>query len=725
MSIRSSPTIETMGSHVDPEALADDAGGRRRSFRIESQGRVMVSHAPQAPRPRRKSLRPDATPMPMSVPPPGVREDDDESEKGFGVPLDPYRIMRVLLMRPRPLLLAALAGIALALLASTLLPQKYLATSTLKYTDMTDQGQGIEARARALSAAVDASHDINVLRDIGRRIGGESSGSVAARMETIPDVDLAVLRVRSWGASPAAAAHLANEAGAAIIARLADGERRAARAEATAIESRLENQSQELEQAQSAYDVFRREHGIADLATERTQQIDSAANLRSQHDLAVADIDSLVARVTQLRRDLATAPRMVASSASSTSLDQQQLARLEGQLITARGTYSDEHPAVRSLAMQVDSLRRRIASGQSSSSTQVTMGASSQYQMLQSSLAAAEAELAAARQRSTSIDELAHSAASRVTAFSAIEGEATQLLSAVRTQETLVEELHNRRARLESKLHNPDARFAAIAPATLPTGPEPATKKKIAIFALPFIVFFGVAFALIARDIGRGRMRTPSEIAYWSKLPVIAASDWPRNLRGLDDIVADMDDWSGHANGLTLLVPASEREAHAAATLADRLDDGWALAEPPTEPKSHVGPQPTPPRAGRAAQRPISTIVVTPPPADSRPSSTALVRTAREPVSMQLYDPNQRLVTAWTGGLRGPKLRREARLASRVAVVVSSGFVTIPELVKLRTRLGRDHGVGIMVVDLQPEYLSLPDRVGPVDAFWHAGQIDE
>ncbi|MDH3726317.1 MAG: hypothetical protein OER77_02205 [Myxococcales bacterium] len=76
---------------------------------------------------------------------------------------------------------------------------------------------------------------------------------------------------------------------------------------------------------------------------------------------------------------------------------------------------------------------------------------------------------------------------------------------------------------------------------------------------------------------------------------------------------------------------------------------------------------------------------------------------------------------AWNGPLSGPILRRAARLAHRVLVVVSSGMNVI-ELTHVTTRLGREDGVGYVLVNLQDTYIDLEDRVGDVEAFWGGRQ---
>lgn len=79
---------------------------------------------------------------------------------------------------------------------------------------------------------------------------------------------------------------------------------------------------------------------------------------------------------------------------------------------------------------------------------------------------------------------------------------------------------------------------------------------------------------------------------------------------------------------------------------------------------------------------------------------------------------------AWNGPLSGPALRRAARLAHRVIVVVSSGMGVV-ELSRVPTRLGRDSGLGYVLVNIDDAYVDLPDRVGPVEAFWEGASDSE
>ncbi len=72
---------------------------------------------------------------------------------------------------------------------------------------------------------------------------------------------------------------------------------------------------------------------------------------------------------------------------------------------------------------------------------------------------------------------------------------------------------------------------------------------------------------------------------------------------------------------------------------------------------------------------------------------------------------------AWNGPLSGPVLRRAARLAHRVVVVVSSGASAV-DLTRVQARLGRHDGVGYVLINSEDRYAEHHDRIGPVDEFW-------
>jgi hypothetical protein len=82
-------------------------------------------------------------------------------------------------------------------------------------------------------------------------------------------------------------------------------------------------------------------------------------------------------------------------------------------------------------------------------------------------------------------------------------------------------------------------------------------------------------------------------------------------------------------------------------------------------------------------------------------------------------DPCERLVcTAWNGPSEGQALRRAARLADRVLVIVTSDWLPASILAQFKRRLGRSDAVGYLLVGVSDAVAALPDRAGCLEEFW-------
>lgn len=171
-----------------------------------------------------------------------------------------------------------------------------------------------------------------------------------------------------------------------------------------------------------------------------------------------------------------------------------------------------------------------------------------------------------------------------------------------------------------------------------------------------------------------------------------------------------------------------------------RTAEASEVGESPSEEEAFLLTRPVPVTSGETSGR----VEASPrPSADSHsrggPASNAVMRAAvrllgeedevtairrsQPPVSWASGEVKG-VALAWNGPLSGPILRRAARLAHRVMVVVSSGMSGI-ELARLPTRLGRENGVGYVLVNVDDAYVDLEDRVGPVEAFWQGPREGE
>ena len=338
------------------------------------------------------------------------------------------------------------------------------------------------------------------------------------------------------------------------------------------------------------------------------------------------------------------------------------------------------------------------------------------YQAISMELRTAQVSLEALRERRRGLADLAEKAHQRVQAFSGIEGEASALLAEVKVNENLVRRLRQTEATLEDALRNPSSGFAIIDPGSVPEYPV-RNKMKLIVFGAVPLLSFGLALFFVLWGEFRGlRVQTPAEVAFWGSGPVLGTTSWPNDPHGLDELVAGLDDYAPDAVGNVLIVGGSPAEVPLAAELADRMNSDSIIAKrAPDEGASLHGPIPTPesiqpsPRSGPyPVPRPSSGTALA-----TRPSVTPLevVRSRPEADRVRLE--------AWEGALEGQALRRASRLADRVIILVHSGALSALRLNRTQHRLGREGGVGYIVIGLPHTLDSLADRAGDVAEFWH------
>jgi hypothetical protein len=176
-----------------------------------------------------------------------------------------------------------------------------------------------------------------------------------------------------------------------------------------------------------------------------------------------------------------------------------------------------------------------------------------------------------------------------------------------------------------------------------------------------------------------------------------------------------------------LIAPANERARELSRELAHRLRDDWTgtrLIGSSTAPlHAHARPvssRPPPRKSPYPSSTPTISAIVVPAAAAVPHGVTSIVRSADADPARDTYPRPKLEVHAWEGPVTGQALRRAARLADRVLVVVPVGDVSVPDLADAMNRLGRREGVGYIVVNVPLEFANRADRVGNVDSFWGA-----
>jgi uncharacterized protein involved in exopolysaccharide biosynthesis len=672
-------------------------------------------------------------------------DDEQPTSSGRpGLPVDVHRFVRALGRGKWWLVLAGLLGAVLGLAVGKFgVRHTYESTASIRYEGRV--GQTTMDQQRDLPSLVSIAHSESMMIALRERIGLEEASIELMRQLVTVDSDpnSGLVSFTTAAESPGAAAEMANTIAALFLEHHRERRTRELGAEIASLEQRIQAAEGELARARQRYDGFRETHQITDLSAEQEQAITQAAELRSQADLAEAEIRALEARLAQLQLAIQRTPRTQAVS-SGPSDDARRLQELQAQLSQSRSTLSDEHPQVQALQRQVVSLQRQLQRG---GGTSTTMAVNTLHDQLRQNAAEAEAELEATRRRHQSLEQLAVQAQARTNRFSTIEGQAANLLAHVNVKQALVTELTQEKARAEDGLRDVSTGFRTVADARPPESAVRSKKKYIVAAAIP-MAFLSIMFGmLLYRELRGLRVQTPVEVAWWGNGPVIGATTWPRDPRALIDLIADMDDHAPEARGTMLVVGSTEAERELAGEIAGQLNHDWSsttLIDVPV-----IGSLP-PPRSAPPMERdeeedeeegddddyyeddPISGEIHDGPTELMLAPSMGLeldvmgaatqISAYAPPAPRDIDDPAERLIcTAWNGPCEGQALRRAARLADRVLVVVTSNGLKAVELAQMKSRLGRERAVGYVLVGVSDDIARLPDRAGRVEEFWEGG----
>ena len=595
------------------------------------------------------------------------------------------------------------------------MPSVYETTAVLKY-----EGElrvtGLPPTNDTIGPAADALMRQAVLSRVREETGFEGSlKELAESMVFDVDVPSSTMQITVAAESAEDAAAFARIVTDVFTGYHKERQARRLETEIARIDRRIRAADLEADAARDAYHAIRELHGIADLSTEQQSMVKSAAKLRADSQLAASEVRAAEAEVASLEAQLASTPKTSVVSGGA-SPERAAYNRLRQELASARATLSPDHPRVLSLQQQVTELGAQLRSGGTYGGGGL-VGANATYNVVQGRLSKAKSRLSAVRERQKGLLEMAMTAQERVGTFSGIEGEASALLAEVKVNENLVSGLRRSEAALEDALRDPPSGFVILDPGAVPEDPV-RNNMKVVVFGLILLLTALIGLFVVMRDEFRGfRVKTPDEVAFWGNGPVIGATSWPSDREGLEELVTGLDDFAPDAKGLLLIMGGSPGDASLAAELASRMNEDWFIDH------SSQGTEPTTPTPAERAP------LQTPPPSGpypiggSKSPATALARRPSVPPlqTVQLVRRRDHLrLEPWEGPYEGQALRRSARLADRVVVLVRSGTMSALRLRGVQQRIGRQQGIGYVVLDLPDEYRSLPDRAGPVGEFWGA-----
>ncbi len=575
-----------------------------------------------------------------------------------GTPLEVRRLISAVAARRKLIALAlalgAAGGVALAIKFA---PREFAAQALLSWDPSVAHADGRDA-SRELRTLTESVNTPAVLAEVRKTLALTLTlEGLARRVEVQSNEKSNLLIVSAAAGSAEQALELARTVVDVFQRQRIEFERRR-RLEAARTAGIAEQAAlSEVAALRAAFEQFRKEEKFTDLSAQVGHAMDDAARLNQEQVAARADGLAEAARVAALQEELSLRSPSVVLAERTVRPEGTRLAEIESELAGLRGGgLSPDHPRVTMLEAQAAALRGSTNWGKSVV-TERSLGRNPQIAALEARIADASASRQAALGRGRALAQLSLEALARVDQLKDVEAKASSLVRSLRTAEAHLAEIAAKKLQAQDAARAPVTGLALLEAPELPVRPRRSLRKHVAAATVLAAGLLAV-LAVLAWSLRGLRVHTAGELAFWGKAPVIFSSEWPASGDG-EDVRLDLASGAGASPGATLVVPAGAAEQHAVAELG-RLA-GWPAFD------------------------------------EALPGT---------------------LVRVWTGEPRGPALRRAARQAERVLVLVTSGAHSAPELSALAAQLGADSRLGFALVSVPPALSLLPDRVGDSRSFW-------
>jgi uncharacterized protein involved in exopolysaccharide biosynthesis len=578
-----------------------------------------------------------------------------------GAPIDLNRIFWTLRRGRR--WIGAASGIGLVaglVLAKTVVPRHWEATSVLAWdatpVSATSLTLSTPDDTRRLRTLVDTAKLPTNLAELRRRLAIHATLERIGKDLVVEPGDASnLVTVRGSAEDPNAAKLLTDEFVRVFLDARRQSETARLNVALAADERDLAEAKRDLDALRADYDDFRQKNGVADVTLETQVALQEASRFRSEARVSTADADGERAKATSLGTILRDEPATAQLVAREATPSAAKLAEASAELAVVRDRLAPDHPKVAALEAQIAALKVESDRSASTVTIERSIGINPVVPSLRQAVNSATSQRQGMLERASALDELATTASARAEALTKIEGEASAKLAALKVAETHVAELETLRAKAMDDLRAPSIGLRVVSAATVPDRAK-TTARKLVVALLPIASALAVLLFLIGRALKGLRAHGPTEIAFWTRSPVVASTQWPHAGGSEIDLMADLrqaiDDSS-----VPLVVAASDAEM----SVASRIAEGLATSHGET----------------------IETI------------ETGEGNFARCPANAAT-----------------PALRRDVRAAHRVLLVVQSGVHSITELAALTTSIGRRASVEVVVVGVEDALLAGPDRVG-------------
>jgi len=495
-------------------------------------------------------------------------DEPDAKPRRPGIPVEPRRVLRILLPHRRRLGAMLLATTLVSLVASFFVPETYESAAVLLYegSPLLDTGDTPRTARAFVQSAVVPSRLREVRADLG---WGVSLKVLAARIDATLENESS-MRLSATGSTAEESYALAQAVLDVFLEHQASFNAREIERLSAENERSLKRAIERRDEAQAAFDAFRAESGKPDLLDEKEQLLKRAATLRSREDEAAVEVAAQTALIAELERAQEDFPKQIVASATKGSPVDAPLAKARSELAQARASLSEEHPQVQALKERVANLQAQKGANPVEISERQLV-ANPARAAVDEQLASARAALAAARESQSALQVLLANVRREAEALAPAEGEARQVVGELDAAVARVEQLTARGAALQDATVAPFTGFRVLSAPALPEHAEKVKAYLTLLALLPVLAVLIYAIVLLVRDLRALKVEAPREVAWWGNGPVLGTSTWPRRPDALAAFVDELEDQGIYGAGRTLVVPATEVEREIACSFALQL----------------------------------------------------------------------------------------------------------------------------------------------------------
>lgn len=580
-----------------------------------------------------------------------------------GVPVEVRRLLIHLRRHKRIPLIGLGVGALLGLVAALLwAPREFTSQALLSWDATLARAEGNDAQ-RELHTLMDSVKVPAVLSEVRRRLGlAATLDGLATQLSVEWSPFSNLVSITAAASTAQSAFDLERTTLEVFLQQRLILEKKRLEEAVRALAAAQAAAVREVADLRASYEEFRKAEQVSDLDAELQQALGESARLNLEQVTSRADASGQAARIQALSLEMQGRALEVVLSERKVRPVGSKLADVESELAGLRGGgLADDHPRVTMLEAQASALRAQNDSWATSVVTERNSGRNPDREALRTLIAEANASREASLGREKALVSLAAEAARRVERLKVIESKGAELARSLRAAQGHLAELSGKHLLALDAAREPNSGLSVLDAPQVATRPRRSLRKNVAAAgtALGGVIGVLVALALGLRGL---RIHTAAEVAFWGNGPVVFSTEWPLRGDGAD-VQFDFVNEARAAPGITLIVGAGEVERGMVQQLAEL---GKLLA--------FEGP------AGAEDAR----------------------------------------LTVWMGEGSGPALRRAARRADRVLVVVASGQHSALALVDQQGRIGAESRLAFVLLALPADLALLPDRAGDTRSFWFA-----